>query len=258
MKLSISTTARAVIDAYLHIRIGLQEVSCPYFNNRRTKLRASLRALVGKGSPEDIAEEANILALKEKIDLSHTSQAAVRRFLVDHHLGVDCSAFAYYVLDAECRARQRGRLRDYLVFAGLPFPRRLIASFRPIENTSVRTLADERNSFVVALSDVKPADIVIMLGAGESRDRDHLLVVEEVEYTDNQPTNITYAHSLRWRTDGQCNHGVRHGRIELAPTNASLLDVGWIEQDKFGEENETFTRATGAQCLEIRRLKALA
>lgn len=80
MNTELSQLAQSIIYNYLHVPIGSRCV-CPYFNNRRSKIRGGLRALVGKGSPEDIKEEVEILSLKEKKDL-HKCTSQLRRTLV--------------------------------------------------------------------------------------------------------------------------------------------------------------------------------
>ena len=52
---TLSASALKIINDYLHLPIPGHDVVCPYYNNRRANLRAGLRALIGKGNPEDIA-----------------------------------------------------------------------------------------------------------------------------------------------------------------------------------------------------------
>ena len=110
----ISYHAQKIIEDYLELPFPNKQVSCPYFNNRRTKVRGALRALVGKGNPEDIVEESIIIALREKINFSELNNEEIKHFLVDKNLGIDCSGFVYYVLEAELKAQHKSNLNKYL------------------------------------------------------------------------------------------------------------------------------------------------
>src|SRR3989344_4173036 len=98
---TLSKNALDVMEQYLHLPFAKQHISCPYFNNKRSGIRGGLRALIGKGSPEEIAEEAKILAMKEHVLLNTLANDALKQFLVNHTIGIDCSGFVYHVLAAE-------------------------------------------------------------------------------------------------------------------------------------------------------------
>lgn len=257
---TLSQPALDVINNYLHLPLGDKFVSCPYYNNKRQKARGALRVLVGKGNPDDIAEEATIMSMREKIPLGLLSEQQLKEFLVNHGLGVDCSAFAFYLLDAELRARKKKSLGSVLKFSPTIHPIRvLLRQLRKVENTDVSTLASDRNSHVIDVKDVQAGDMITMIDTGIDAARNHVLVIHQVEKnTRGTPTLIRYTHSLQWHTDGKYNHGIRQGKIELASIKKSLLDQQWIEQDKEGKENETYERAASARLLELRRLHALS
>ena len=247
---TLSAPTRAVIESFLHLKIGGKKISCPYFNNARAKTRGGLRVATGKGSATEIQAEAALLAKKAKINLSTLNEEQIKKFLVGSELGIDCSGFVYYTLAAELKARGRGRLATRLSFSHLKnIWRRLIARLRPVQNTDVMTFAQKNNSQAVKLAEVKPADIIVMLKSGAEFDRNHILLVETVK-----PDTINYVHSFAWSTDGQYNHGVRRGAIKLTNPAGDLLAQTWIEKNKTAKENETYLRAKDAQTLEIRRL----
>lgn len=250
---SLSQPALKMIDAYEHLPFEHAAVVCPYFINRRQRVRGALRALVGKGNPDDIVEEAMILALKEKVDLRSLDAENVKKFLVDHKLGVDCSGFVYYVLDAELRAQNKGPLKKCIRFPQAKNPlRKLIATLRPAENTDVAVFADHANSVRIEPARTHAGDLIIFRGAGPERDRDHVLLVSAVD-----DTTIHYVHSFQWSRDGKYGHGIKRGKIEMTDPQKSLLDAQWLEADKTTEENETYCYAKSARTLEIRRLNIL-
>lgn len=251
----LSPSADALIESYLSLPFKNQTVSTPYFNNKRQRARGALRVLIGKGSPEDIVEEAYIFSIKEKIDLPSLSSDEMKRYLADHHLGVDCSAFAYYVLDAEMKARGKGQLSAALSYRA-PILRRLLIRLRPVENTSVGVLADDANSSPVALRNIAPGDLIIMRGSGRNNMTDHVLAVTAVEATrPGEPVRVEYAHSLQWSSDGAYGHGVRRGEITIVDASKGILDQLWQEKAKTGEENETHLLARQAKNLSLRRLR---
>ena len=253
---TLSPQALQVIEHYLHLPFQNQNIATPYFNNRRQKVRGALRVLIGKGSPEDIVEEATIFGLKEKVDMGSISADQMRKFLIDHNIGIDCSGLVYYVLDSELKAQKKSSLKKFLFFPQSENPiRKFLTNLRPVENTGVKTLHDPKNCKTIALENVQPGDYITMIGTGRDHDLNHILLIHEVEYQNSKPKTLSYTHSLAWSSDGKYNHGVRQGKIHIKNSSQSLLDQSWKEKEKTDLENETYWRATTAQELTIDRLK---
>ncbi len=267
----LTPSAQHIIEQYLRLpfphpspdlselrRAGGRNISCPYFNNRRARVRGALRVTIGKGTPKDIVEEAMIFALKEKVDLKHLTDTELKQFLVDHHLGADCSGLVYHILDAELREKKNKSLASALHFPhATTVIRKILTRLRPAENTSVATLAHEHNSFSVPFQTIQSGDLIILQGFGPTHDRDHVLFVHTVEPGANSQElgMIGYTHALAWVSDGIHTHGVRQGVIEILDLKKSLTDQYWTEQEKTGQDNETWRHAAEAQTLTIRRLK---
>ncbi len=234
MNQTLSQPALDVIQNYLSLPFPGKQVSCPYFNNRRVRLRGGLRALIGKGNPEDIVEEAMIISLREKIDLKKLSDQNLKQFLVEHKLGIDCSGLVYHILDAEMKAQGKGSLHQVLKRPWFKNPiRKLLVKLRPIENTGVGTFNHEVNSIEVSLKDIQPGDLIIMMGAGLKQDYNHILIINQI--TDNK---IQYTHSFQYPTDGQYNHGVRQEAITIVNLNKNILEQNWSEPQmrKYAQE----------------------
>lgn len=225
-------------------------------------MRAGLRVMIGKGNVDDIVEEAMLIALREKIDLKKLDANGLKKFLVESHLGIDCSGLAYHILNAELKTRGLGGLNKHLKFPFIKNPfRKLLTLFRPVESAGVRTISHEQNSIEIKLSDVKPGDLIVILGGGEKQDRNHVLIIHEV-------TNIPslcqggglpagrgevvmhYTHSMQWPNDGQYNHGVRQSEIEITDKNKNILEQIWFEP-------EALNYARGAREVKICRLKIM-
>ena len=258
MNSGLSASAQKVIQDYLHLPFPGRDFSCPYYNNQRTKVRAALRVLVGKGSAEDIVAEAQIISLRDKINLDSLTDEVLKRFLVEQNIGIDCSALAYYILDAECRARGLGPLGKHLKFPYANNPlRRLLIKLRPVENAGVNTLAHETNSLEVALSELRPGDMIIMLNTGFEHRLNHILVVHEVEYANGALCLIRYTHSFKRQKDGQYGHGVRQGVIEVVAPTQTLAEQHWQETGDNDERNETLAQLRRAKTVTLRRLRCL-
>lgn len=248
----LSNKALAVIDQYKNFSVASATCSIPYFNNARTGLRGAMRAEVGKGSPKDIYEEVEQITIKGKIDTKTFDNEALKKFLVEKNLGVDCSAFAYYILNEESQTRNKGTLDRHFSF---PFTSGFLGNFkakmRPVENTDVRTFAHEKNSAIIPLKEVAPGDMITMIG-----DPNHILIIHQIEYQNFLPTTIHYVHAIAWPSDGLYGHGIHQGRIDILDLNKPLTEQKWTELEKSGAENYTFVRAQNSTT-ELRRLKFL-
>ncbi|OGH64906.1 MAG: hypothetical protein A2821_00315 [Candidatus Magasanikbacteria bacterium RIFCSPHIGHO2_01_FULL_41_23] len=248
----LSPQAQKIIKDYLVLPFPDHAISAPYFNNQRVKMRAALRVLIGKGSSQDIVEEAQIISLRDKIDLEKLNNTDLKKFLVEHNLGVDCSALAYYILDAENQARGLGLLKKQIIFTNAKNPfRKILAKLRPVENISVAVLADDKNSKIVTLDTIQAGDLIILWRTGKDHKLNHILIVHQVD-----GNKISYVHSFRWSKDGLYDHGVQQGTVTISDKSKSLAEQIWEEKNKIGEENETWRHVQLAEPVEIRRLNA--
>lgn len=252
---TLSPQALHVIEQYFHLPFEGKNVSVPYFNNRKHAVRGALRVMVGKGTPEEIVDETILFGLREKKDLKNFTDEEMKKFLVDHNLGIDCSGLAYHILSAECEAQGKGKIKKYIHFLTKNPLRKLIAELRSVENTGVTVLADNKNSTVVKMSEVSPGDMIIFLNAGRDQKFHHILIIHEIEYTGNKPYILHYTHTLNWRVDGQYQHGIKQGIIKITDPEKNIVEQTWEENGKSGEENETFAHARSAEQVEIRRLR---
>jgi hypothetical protein len=245
---SLTQNALRVIDHFNNLRIGQKQIRCPYMNNKNNRIRASLRVKCGKGSPKEIEEEAQIEALKKHVALEKKTTQEIRQFLIDNNIGVDCSGFAFYILQAQFGSACLSRLKR----PEASFVRQCIAKWRPVENTNVAVLAHEGNSVEVkTVSNIRPGDMIIIRSSNsKSATRDHVLIV-----THTTNSVVAYAHSLAWASDGQYGHGIKHGSITVTDPSANLLKQTWTENGKTGEQNESWRRASEATSFEIKRLR---
>lgn len=255
---TLSKRALVIIDQYLHFRVGSAICSIPYFNNKTKRAHATLRTNIGKGNPRDISDEIHDLLVKTHIPQDKLTDESLKRLLVDQNIGIDCSGFAYYILDAESIDTSRGPLSKRISFINCKnIIDKVRCSFRPVENCDVATLANDKNSVLVAIENIVPGDIITMLGTGRDGqlpiDRDHILVIHQVEYLDNIPKKIYYSHAIAYPEDGIYGNGIRQGIIEISDHNKLITEAVWTEDGRQGELNSIFTRAKKSKT-EIRRI----
>jgi len=194
---TLSKEALAVIDNYLSLpELG---VPCPYYINiNNTK---GLAVEVGKGTPEEIVEEAKELAHKARVSLDAKNALA---FLAEHHLGIDCSGLAYHILDAESQARGEGKLKKHI---GLSF----IKKWRAATNINVQKFVE--NSKVVSPKDVRPGDF---LPHTNKYGRDHMWLIHAVDLP-----NIYYTESSQ-------DHGVNQDQLNINNLDKEIRRFNWF------------------------------
>lgn len=262
----LSSEAQKILHEYFNLPFpGLDGVRCPYFNNARLRQRAQLRVLVGKGTPKEIVEEAQIISLQYHAGLfdktgacclhgEHEHKVApdeIRKFLVDNNLGVECSGFVTHILRVHFKETKNVDIaKKFYKVSASNFLRFLISKLRPIENISVKTYADDRNTKVVdSMKEMQVGDVVVLLGIKTDRGRNHILLV-----TKKEEGKIGYVHARTWVSEGKYGHGVAEGVIDIIKPAGGLLEQNWVELGKSGNENETLREALAAESVEVRRV----
>jgi len=259
---SLSPRSLSIIDQYINFKIGNAICSIPYFNNKTIKARGALGVYVGKGSPKEISEETESLLIKNHSVKSSLTNQTLKKLLVDNNIGIDCSGFAYYILNSESEERKSGSLEKNLSLVQVSgFFRKILASLHPVKNIGVLTFADDKNSCVIPITDISPGDIITMLGKYDSdlsyadNDRNHILIIHKVDYQDSIPYKIYYSHAVSYPEHGLYGSGIKQGTIEITNTEKPITEQVWIENEKQGEQNNIFVRSTRSKT-EVRRLKS--
>jgi hypothetical protein len=268
---TLSPSSLATISQYLHFQAGSAVCSVPYFNNKTRGSRGALRTHIGKGSPQDIAEETETLLKLKHISPETLSDEALKKLLTDSAIGIDCSGFVYHVLNAESLEQKKGGLEKHLSFVQCPgVLGKIRGHMRPAENSGVVTFAHDENSKVVSVNEVQPGDMITMLPgttveapfdhikvvASTGAERDHILVVHQVEYSDAVPTKIHYSQAVAYPEDGVYGTGIKQGTIEITDPSQPLLSQRWIENGFEGTSNRIFVRAQKSTT-QLRRLNWL-
>lgn len=205
---NLPSSVSDVIDRYLHLHVGAHVLPCPYWRNR-----VGVRGLIdGKGTPSEIETEASSQALARGIDLSILSFQEVVTFMHQIKLGVDCSGFAFQLLDAFDKAKNHPGLESQIT----PTP-----GGNPLKQKRFRTNADYLTNHhnarpITAYMDIQPGDLIRFDGGK------HLMVIVDV-----LDSLITYIHSSRKYTTIT---GVHYGQITLVQPSQSLESQTWQEQ----------------------------
>ena len=254
---TLSPEAMAVIDSYRHFKIGAAECSVPYFNNKTIRSRGALSAIIGKGSPKEIFDEAETIVFKSRAEPASLTGDALKKLLADHNVGLDCSGLAYHVLDAESQAQGKGPIKGHLDFIKAKGISGFIASrTHPARLSDVATFADDRNSRTVELHEAAVGDVITMLAGPATADRNHILIVHQIDYKDSVPTALRYTQAVAYPEDGLYGSGIRQGSIELTAPGEPITAQRWIEAGMEGADNRILARAQRSTT-QLRRLKWL-
>jgi hypothetical protein len=270
----LSPGAQQLIHDYLNLPCGtMKGIRCPYINNARLRQRGQLRVLVGKGTPREIIEEANIISTQYKAGIfdTHPHQCLcedhsgkkftpeeIRTFLIDHNLGIECSGFVTHVLNKHFEETNHFNLIKKLhIVSPAKIFRWMISRLRRVENISVKTYTNDRNTTTIAsdtlgwdYTKINPADIITLLETGPRHTYNHIILI-----TENKDNILKYVHARAWPSEGQYGHGVTEGIIKIVNPGKNLTEQEWIEKEKTGEENWTFQEILQAKLVEIRRIK---
>ena len=216
------------IDEYSKLKLGTCEVVTPYFIN--DKRRKDLRAMVGKGTPEEIIMEARIW---EKLKGTHFEQMdaeTIKEFLTGRGLGVDCSGFIVHILDAYTTNKLHKHIWQLIKIPSSSFSARLRYMLRPVEQLGASIITNADNCFEVDLNDVKVMDLI--RSKSIKLNGDHIMIVSKViTDQDNNVAEIEYTHSTPHY--GKLN-GVKTGVIRIKDLNKPLEDQEWLELDESG------------------------
>ena len=203
------------IDKYFNLSIAGKVVVCPYFiNPSSTFFRQPVMA--GKGSPSELETYANEIVT----DSSLTSDE-IRKKLLEHGIGIDCSGFVYQVLDFWLTSFGKGELKDYLPKESTLRVRKFLSrKLKPVSSVSADMLTSAPLATQIALKDIKPGDLI------RTRGGKHVLLVTKVAFTsENEPQTLTFVNS----PSEYARNGVRYGEIRIK--NMDLGQSVWDDHD---------------------------
>lgn len=239
------------IEDYRHLPLGGKEVVTPYFIN--DKRRKDLRAMVGKGTPEEIVMEARIWEKLKGINLGNLETDSIKQFLSNRGLGIDCSGFIVHILDSYYKETKHRAVWHYLKIPQKNLMARLRYWLRPVEQLGAEIITNEDNCIKVQLKDVMPGDLI--RSKAKKTNGHHIMIVSAVEKNEaGNVVKIEYTHS----TPHYKNlNGIKNGIIEVIDQNKSLEEQKWLEVDEAGINHTLEGFLTNVEDNGIRRLKSI-
>lgn len=216
----IIETSEALQDLYYqysYLPLGGKEIVCPYWMNKLSKGIFGLGG--GKGKPEEIVETTKIEAEKQKIDLKSLTESEIVNFMKKNRIGVDCSGFAFWMLDALDKEKGGNGITD-----DIPFCRGKIIKAR----ANVKMLTDDSVSYSVEKTgEIKPGDMI------RFRNGNHMaIVLSLICKKDNQIEEILYTHSTS-EVYSQVS-GVHSAKILVVNPYLGLKQQKWLEKTSGG------------------------
>lgn len=211
--ISSSKALKKLFYQYTHLPLGGKEIRCPYWMN---ELRLGIVGPGGgKGRPEDIVRSTREKAREAGLVLTKMSEKEILALMKRERIGVDCSGFAFWLLDALDRENGgKGLLK------ALPATGRFPASL-----ANVKLLTSAKYARPVSLADIKVGDM-LRLRAGR-----HIAVIFRLKYDEKKLLfEIDYAHSsVATKTTG-----VHLGTIVIK-VPGGLEKQEWLEENKKGQ-----------------------
>lgn len=203
------------ISKYTSMDICGISMHCPYWVNRLKNGIVVLRGFGnGKGSADEIRDELvkrlENLPSGSRFGLTNDS---IAKFAKRERIGIDCSGFAYRVLDRLVKLKYSGcNLPDLdKIFVG------------GIHKTNARTLASEKYAVQIKkIKDYRLGDMIRLWGGK------HIVVITKVSEKE-----ILYAHSSSLSTKVQ---GVHTAIIHIIDPDKSLSEQKWSEKTRIGED----------------------
>ncbi len=224
--LKLPEQAQKIIDSYLRMPINNKVIACPYYTNLK-KIRGGLRVFLGKAPAQEIINEAKFISQKEHLDLSQLSEQELYRFMVEHNLGIDCSGLAVHILKevyanfpiSDNKTKKINILKKIKIVPFYKNPLRyLISKMRPLENISVRVLANDKNSFEIKnFSNIQPGDMMIR------KNLKHIYLIVRVEKENEKVKKISYFHAPRPKQKDYFGPGVFEKTVILEKGNLEEL-----------------------------------
>lgn len=218
-------SAKKVIEEYANLPLGGKNIVCPYYINPKSQ-RAGLRVLVGKGDPGEIGREVKVHSQLKGIDLQKLSEEGIRQFMLDNHIGIDCSGLVVHTYNYWLKNEDKRPLIKYLKFKNNGFIARLKRKMRPVEQIGANTLTNEENTKIIRdLNKVRPGDFI--RSKGLRRNSHHIMIISEVTIVDENVKEIEYTHSIKGYNE---ENGLRFGKILISDPKLPLEKQTWTEE----------------------------
>ncbi len=222
---SLPYSAKKVIEEYSNLPLGGKNIVCPYYINPKSQ-RAGLRVLVGKGDPGEISREVKVHAQLKGIDLNKLSAQEIRQFMLDNHIGIDCSGLVVHTYNFWLKNEGKKPLVNYLKFRKNGVWDKFKRKLRPVEQIGANTLTNEDNTEIIPnLNNVRPGDFI--RSKGLRKNSHHIIIISEVTIENEVVKEIEYVHSIKGYNE---ENGLRFGKILITDPKLPLEKQIWTEE----------------------------
>lgn len=201
-----SKALQSVFLRYTHLPLGGKEIVCPYWMDDIKK--GIWGVLGGKGKPEEIVQATKKAALEQKLDLGVCSEEEILFFMKKNKIGVDCSGFAFWMLDEADREKGGNGIADDIPNSQGKFIK---------ARASVQMLTDPLVARDIKLDQIAPGDMIRL------KKGNHIAVVVETLLEKNTKS-IVLAHS-------SLNSGVCQFLIKVVDSQKGLKEQNWSEPE---------------------------
>lgn len=249
---TIPESVRNLFNQYDNLTLGNKNVTTPYYIN--DKRRKDLRAMVGKGTPEEIIVEARIWEKLKGANFETMSEDQIKEFLMTKGIGVDCSGFAVHLMNAWYKEKTGRTIWSKLKPLHQSVIWKLRYTLRPAENMGAEILTDDDNALTVELNDLRPGDLI--RSKAKKNNGHHVMLVSETTRDDSgNLISFKYIHSSPYF--GKEN-GIREGEIKITDISKPLQDQDWLEADENGVKHTLEGYMVNVEDNGPRRLRCLA
>lgn len=216
------------VNSYFELKLGNKIVACPYYRNSEKK--KDLRALMGKGTPEEIETEAKIWEKAKKVDFTKMSTEQIREFLIDRNIGIDCSGFVAHTINYYYKLKNHKPVWSKIYTPRHGFLNWLKYKLRPVEKIGADLLTSHQNAIAIDLKDVRAGDVVRL--KWKKRNSHHILLIYEVKRDiEGKVTKLVYKHSTPYYDK---LNGVKTAEIIITDETLPLEKQKWTEVDEHG------------------------
>ncbi len=224
--LKLPPLVQQILNRYLCLELGGKCVPCPYWINQ-SAINPFLwfnPAFSGKGTPAEITAATIKLANHHHLDLNSSTIGSILRFIQRHNLGVDCSGFAYQLLNAFDLTASGTGLASRLTRTPTWHP---FGKFRDIRfKINAAYLTGLQNAFPISeFKDIRPGDMIRC--KGDNGTGKHIMIILQ-----STPKHLIYAHSSHLFTKIK---GVHLQQITITHPNLTLDHQQWHEPTITGE-----------------------
>ena len=219
------------LEHYFNLKIGKYYLACPYWMNKNhpkdggSKVRGPFD---GKGTPDEIESAVRKAANQAELNLNEVQPNTIINFMKQKKIGIDCSGYAYQLLNALDLDKGGSGLEGKLTTTPTNHPKDKTRDDRFQINANYLT----QNPNSIKLNHIDEIEIGDLIRIDKGK---HILFI--IEKNQNY---LIYTHSNK-------DFGVHNAQINFINRTKSLSSQEWLEKTQKGEffKNKFFNESNG-------------